>query len=292
MKYLDGLGSRARRTGHFENLEFIRQHRLVFEYVLLFLRRTYLREYENLSKPRPSVERATIWIGQERASYGLLVTPRFRDGAWENDKSEIRRFDRTYWTIGHVLKTGLVIPGVDERISFTTVDQYLAFFKNTLVRASGSTHEMEIASRYCNFVRAASDPLRVPLLIPEFRYAGIETKHQYRLDFCVIHPYEGTRVGFELSPWSTHGKITGTRNKTQAQINEEAKSNFEDEMQKAKSFFRRHGIVVLIYTDSDLSHPQTVFDDIARFLHPRQAAKQLSFKVMRDFLNYKLSGIS
>ena len=52
-------------------------------------------------------------------------------------------------------------------------------------------------------VRAAKEPLKVPLLIPEYRYEGRLPKHKYRLDFTIINPDTMDKVGFELSPWST-----------------------------------------------------------------------------------------
>lgn len=60
-------------------------------------------------KPLPS--QAAFWIGEKNADYGLLITPRFRDGDWENDKSEIRKLKSDYFTVGHVLESGLVVPG-------------------------------------------------------------------------------------------------------------------------------------------------------------------------------------
>ena len=74
------------------------------EYLNLFLRRSYLTHYEELHKTRPAVKDAEIWIGQNHADWGLLVTPRFVKGEWENDKSEIRHFRPAYWTVGHVLE--------------------------------------------------------------------------------------------------------------------------------------------------------------------------------------------
>ena len=84
----------------------LRDHKEVREWLNLFLKRTFLRNYEALSKVRPSVEEAIMWIGQENASYGLLITPRFREGQWENDKSEIRHFKSKYWTITIFCKLG------------------------------------------------------------------------------------------------------------------------------------------------------------------------------------------
>jgi len=102
------------------------------EYLDLFLRRSYLNHYEELYKKRPKVSEAEIWIGGNAADYGLLVVPRFVDGDWEIDKSEIRHFKPRYWSSGHVLKTGLVVPGNEDIMEFSTVDDYLKFFEHVL----------------------------------------------------------------------------------------------------------------------------------------------------------------
>jgi hypothetical protein len=236
---------------------------------------------------RPTVEDAEVWIGQEHASYGLLVTPRFVGGQWENDKSEIRKFPQDYWTIGHVLATGLVVPNDPDKVEFPNVKAYLTFFKNTLVRASGSVHEREVADRYVKYVLAQADPTKVPLLIPEFRYGGVTPKHKYRLDFTVIDPYTMQKVGFELSPWSSHGKLTGTKDKTTKEINAEALANFEKEMTKHKDYFRKHDVYALIYTDSDLSDPDQLFEEIKRYLVPRRLSYQLEIHALDEFHRFK-----
>jgi hypothetical protein len=264
-----------------------RDNELVRKWLDLFLERTYLRKYDELSKVRPTVEESVMWIGQENASYGILVTPRFKNGKWENDKSEIRRFKKTYWTIGHILETGLVIPEEDDVIKFADIEQYLSFFKNTLVRNSGSKHELELATRYCEFVRESESPENIPLLIPEFRYGGIDKKHKYRLDFTIINPYNMSKVGFELSPWSTHGTLTGTKNKLQKDINKEALANFEKEMKKLKSYFRTFGISILVFTDSDLADPDSLFESIKEYLNVESNPKQLEFHAIDDLLNFE-----
>lgn len=289
MNHIEKLGPKIKHSEEYKNFLLMRKHELLRRYVFLFLERTYLRNYEALSKVRPKPEEAVIWIGQERASYGLLVTPRFQDGNWENDKSMIRRFEKNYWTIGHVLETGLVVPFREEIIKFNDIEQYLTFFKNVLVRNSGSPYEMGIAERYCEFVRASVRPMDVPLLIPEFRYGGIQKNHEYRLDFCVIDPFKLSKVGFEMSPWSTHGRLTNIKGKTQAEINRLAQSNFEREMLKIKSFFRKHGIVVLVFTDTDLKDLDSVFEQIENFLKPEKASKQLRLSVLDDFMHFDVS---
>ena len=203
------------------------------------------------------VEDAEIWIGQEHANYGLLVRPRFRNGQWENDKSEIRAFPKAYWTIGHVMETGLVIPGKNKIFEFADIDQYLLFFQDTVVKEFRSKYEYEIAGHYCDYVRESADPEQVPLLIPEFRYAGLNKKHVYRLDFLTINPYTLDKVGFELSPWSTHGYLKKIGGLTQKQINGMAADNFAREMKKHRSFFKEHDVVCLIFTDDSLKDTKT-----------------------------------
>jgi hypothetical protein len=174
---------------------------------------------------------------QNNADCGLLVSPRFANGDWENDKSEIRHFQPKYWTIGHILATGLVVPGKPDIMTFSSVDDYLKFFEHVLVRGTASTHQKAVAAHYSKFVRASTTPDKVPLLIPEFRYDGRAARHKYRLDFCIIDADTMDKVGFELSPWSTHGELPGTNGKTQKEINAEASANFDREMKKQKEFF-------------------------------------------------------
>jgi hypothetical protein len=138
---------------------------------------------------------------------------------------------------------------------------------------------------YSDFARSSAAPLDVPLLIPEFRYDGRLPKHKYRLDFRLIDADTMDKVGFEFSPWPTHGLLTGTKGKTQKEINDEAQANFENEMKKHKNFFKKHGVFALIYTDSDLADPDAVFADIKTYLEPRKPAKQLSFQLLEQFFS-------
>lgn len=288
LRTLERQGTLARPgNNYYDAYLHIRNHKEVLKWLKLFLTRTYLRKYDSLSKKRPEVEEAEIWIGQKNASYGIFVTPRFKNGAWENDKSEIRHFRPKYWTVGHILETGFVIPDENERITFSNVEQYLSFFQNTLVRNSGSAHEYEIAKLYCNFVRESAVPEDVPLLIPELRYGGKEVKHEHRLDFTIIEPYTLSKVGFELSPWSTHGLLSKTKEKTQKAINEEAQANFEKEMSRLKAYFRDRGIPVIVYTDKDLQNYSRIFSEIEHYLTPTKRSRQLEFHALKDFLAFR-----
>ncbi|SMN17159.1 Type IIA topoisomerase, A subunit [uncultured Candidatus Thioglobus sp.] len=263
----------------------LKKHEAFREYILLFLKRSYLNHFDDLSKKRPAPEDSILWIGQTNANYGLLVTPRFNNGQWENDKSKIRTFKSGYWTIGHVMKTGLVIPGADKTFTFANIDQFLLFFTDTLVRNSGSQYEYALAEEYSNFVLSSKKPLDVPLLIPEFRYMGLEKRHVYRLDFMIINPFTLDKVGFELSPWSTHGYLRKTKELNQKQINELAQDNFEKEMKRHRDYFRKHEVFTLIYTDEQLKDCKKLFSEqIAQYLMPEKPATQLSFQIMEEFL--------
>ena len=285
--WLRGLKESALTDGVASDLwlwKQIKKYKVLQEYSILFLKRSFLKHFDELSKNRPPVEEAEIWIGQENANYGLLVTPRFRNGQWENDKSEIRAFPKAYWTIGHVMQTGLVIPGKDKIFKFGDIEQYLLFFQDTLVRNSGSKYEYELAGHYCDYVRSSANPELVPLLIPEFRYAGLKVKHIYRLDFMVINPYTLDKIGFELSPWSTHGYLKKIGDLTQKKINELAADNFAKEMRKHRAYFKEHGVFCLIFTDDVLKDTKALFEDeILPYLEPEKPQVQLSFEIIEEF---------
>lgn len=266
--------------GHYQT---IRSSEAAKKYFMLFLKRSFLRHYDELARKRPALDEAEVWIGQNNSDYGILITPRYRNGEWENDKSEIRHFPELYWTIGHVMRSGLIVQNDPVPMIFKSVDEYLEFFKKVLVRPSGSIYEKQISEHYINYVKSADDPKKVPLLIPEYRYIGKAKKHKYRLDFCIINPITLDKVGFELSPWSTHGLLTGTKTKTQTQINQEALSNFEAEMEKHRAYFQKYRVFTLIYTDSQLSNTGQIFEEMKKYLSLSQKIKQLEFDLMANF---------
>lgn len=275
----------AIRTTYDDLYDLLNGSKAAQEYLMLFLQRSFLKHHDELVRNRPEIKEAEWWIGQNNAHYGLLVTPRFLNGRWENDQSEIRHFKPRYWSVGHVLATGMPVPGKDKVVPFSDVDAYLTFFEDVLVRHSGSKYQIDIAARYSAFVRAASDPLAVPLLIPELRYAGLEAKHKYRLDFCIIDPFTLAKVGFELSPASSHAAIKGAKSKKQKEINAEIAVAFDKEMKKLKDFFRHRDIFTMIYTDADLADMDVVFADIAKYLAPASVPKQLNFHILGNFFS-------
>ncbi len=286
--YKDDLikrGDYAEHSNLYETYKLLQKHSVFKDYLFLFLKRVYLRNYDALSKKRPTLEDAEIYIGQNNANFGILVTPRFLEGYWENDKSEIRHFKKQYWSIGHILETGFVIPGKNDRMTFRDVPEYINFFVNVIVRNSGSKYEMEIAELYREYVLNHSRPENIPLLIPEFRYEGIDVIHKYRLDFTIIEPNDLNKIAFELSPWSTHGELTGVKALTQKEINDKASLNFGKEMKKHKDYFKRYGIFTLIYTDEDLKDTKAIFEDMKKYLEPKTSSKQLKIHILDEFFS-------
>jgi hypothetical protein len=94
------------------------------------------------------------------------------------------------------------------------------------------------------------------------------------------------KVGFELSPWSTHGYLTKIGGLTQKKINELAADNFAKEMRKHRAYFKEHGVFCLIFTDELLKDTQSLFDEeIVPYLQPEKPQVQLSFEILEEFSN-------
>jgi len=251
------------------------------KYLLIFLRRGFLNHYSELAKNRPHTNDAEIWFGVNDAHYGLLVTPRWNGKEWENDKSEIRAVNYKYWTIGHVLEVGLCIPDEDEKHFFKNVDDYLQFFYSQ-VRITKSIYQKQIAKKYMDYVRSVTMAEDTPLLIPELRFDGSGRKHRYRLDFFTTNPFTMDKIGFELSPWSSHGLLQGNK-KTLIQINAEALENFEREILKSRAYYKRYKIPILHYSNSDLANLDNVWKEMLPFLNPGEPPRHLEMKLYNEY---------
>lgn len=252
-------------------------------YVDIFLEGSFLKHYEAFCKVKPEIEESEYWFGNNADEHGLLVTPRFANGKWENDGSEIRHFKHPYWTIAHVLNVGLCPLKSSSKVEFSTLKDYLQFFERT-VRMTKSHFQLEIAKKYIEYVEKSDSPGSIPLLIPELRYDPHKIKHEYRLDFLIINPWTMSKIGFEFSPWSTHGQLTG-KGKLLKDHNEEAKANFEREMRKHKSYWRKYGIIYVVYTDEDLSDMETIWKEIKKNLELPKKNEQLDLMLIDELLS-------
>ncbi|MFA7156924.1 MAG: hypothetical protein WC123_04445 [Bacilli bacterium] len=114
-----------------------------------------------------------------------------------------------------------------------------------MVRATGSKYQKEIGEYYCDYVRNTENYKEVLFLFPELRFLGKALKHKYRLDFSIINEAEQKRIGFEISPWSSHGQLSGIKNKTQKEVNEEAAFNNYKNNHKSIEYFSEYNITAL-----------------------------------------------
>lgn len=239
------------------------------EYTYRFLERNFYRNFRERTREKPDDALWSVWFGSGNLSWGLIIAPTRRNDEWTNDKSQMRREDYTYWTVGHVLSTGLLDPNSPAPLKFQTTSDFATFYRSVLKRVSNSLYEQAICDRYLNYLSRSSSPLDEPLLIPEFRYAGKDKRHEFRLDFTVLNGHTFDFTGFELSPSSTHIRVQKAAEKTQAQLNAELAKDWEHEVSKRNAYFQTYGINVLTFADKALKDIDACFAQIEVYLRMR-----------------------
>lgn len=244
------------------------------EYILIFLERDFYRHFKERIRQKPQENLWSIWFGSETLFWGLLIAPRLVDETWENKPGRIRRVQFGYWTVGHVLRTGLVDPENGKLYTFADLNDFLTFYESILKRVSNSIYEKQIFDFYKDYIQNSADPLSEPFLIPEFRYEGLSQKHKYRLDFTILNCHTGERIGFELSPQSTHMAVAGIRSKTQADMNKDLSKKWAHEMQKRNEYFQQFGITTITFTDDDLADMNKCFQAMKYYLEKRKPEQQ------------------
>ena len=162
------------RGGALSDLLTLFSDKDIREYTELFLERNFIKNYLSRVRNKPEESLWKIWFGNE-VVFGLFIAPaRCPDGSIRIDRSEIRRAGYNYWTIGHVLYTGLYDPEGNSFYHFGDVGEFIRFYEGILKRLSKSSYEKEVYARYIDFLRHSSDIYSEPFLIPEFRYEGLE----------------------------------------------------------------------------------------------------------------------
>ncbi|OCQ44824.1 topoisomerase II [Aeromonas veronii] len=259
------------------NREYFLMHALqdtiLREYLFLFLARNFYRNFKERIRSKPDESLWSIWFGGGNLVWGLLISPEMRNDDWAIDKSEIRRSDFNFWTIRHVMKTGLIDPESKEPIKFNKPDDFIQFYRSVLKRVSNSLYEKAIAERYIEYLKKSLAPYEEPFLIPELRYAGKESKHKYRLDYTILNPYTMELVGFEISPASTHMSVPKIRDVKKVDMNRDLTEQWKKEMDKRNDYFSKFGITTITFTDEDLKDIDACFDIIAKYLSARGMPK-------------------
>lgn len=254
----------------------------IFYYTHKFLERNFFKNLNARLRLKPDENLWAIWFGYE-LTYGLIIAPKKMIDKWGTDKSEIRKANYSYWTIGHIMETGLIDPTLNDPIKFNFLNELLTFYQSVLKRLSKSEYEQQIYDIYVEYIKSSKDPLNEPFLIPEFRYAGLIKKHEYRLDFTVLNQHTVDFVGIELSPASSHMKISDLRQK-QTLANQEIKEKWEKEMTKRNKYFDSFGITTKTFTDSNLKEMNLCFQQIKNILEKRPK-NPTSIKIQRDRLH-------
>lgn len=255
-----------------ELLRFVKDS-VVRDYIFNFLVRNFYREFIPRTRAKPDEILWQLWFGDNKLVWGLIIAPAYRDNGWTNDRSEVRRADYSYWTVGHVFKTGLIDPTSKNTITWSDTGQFIDFYRSVLKRLSNPTYEQGIAERYVQYLQKSSNIYDEPFLIPELRYAGLEKEHKHRLDFAVLNSHTMKSIGFELSPSSTHQAISGLRSKTQQEVNQELARQWKKEMTKRNEYFNNFGVSIVTFTDDDLQDLDSCFLQIEHFLKQRSTTR-------------------
>lgn len=254
----------------FRNYRLI-QDKEIRDFVQIFLERNFYKRLHERTRSKPSENLWSIWFGYQ-LTYGLLISPVKRDGHWTNDKSEIRRAEYSYWTIGHVLTEGFVDPLLGKPYKFKSLDELIVFYQSILKRLSVSVYEHAFYDMYIDYLKKSKNVEEEPLLIPEIRYAGLEKKHIHRLDFTILNVHTSEYTGFELSPASTHMSVANLKEK-QYKVNEELSEKWGKEMQKRNDYFKDFNITIITFTDSTLQSIVECFQVVKEKLIARKINK-------------------
>lgn len=266
------------------------QDPLIRDYMFNFLVRNFYREFVPRTRAKPNEILWQLWFGDNnKLIWGLVIAPAYRDNGWTNDRSEVRRADYSYWTVGHVLKTGLVDPTSRKTITWSNPEQFIDFYRSVLKRLSNPTYEQGIADRYIKYLQKSPNIHDEPFLIPELRYAGLERVHKYRLDFAVLNSHVMKSTGFELSPSSTHQSVSGIRDKTQQEINQELAQQWDKEMTKRNEYFSNFEIPIVTFTDNNLQDLDGCFARIEYYLAQRSPVRISLVDAISKVENFKFT---
>lgn len=240
-------------------------------YVRLFLERNFYRNLRERTRNKPEEQLWSVWFGYN-VIFGLLIAPLNVGGKWIIDKSEIRRAEYEYWTLGHVFKVGLIDNDSTTTFNISNFEEFKKIYLSIFKKLSNSKYEKLVYERYIKYLSDSNNIDDEPFLIPEVRYAGFEHEHKYRLDFTILNPHTQQYIGFEISPSSSHMNIQGYKEK-QKEVNEELSMKWNKEMTKRNEYFNTFGITTITFTEKMLENFDNCWGQIEKFLKSRSPEK-------------------
>ena len=250
--YVESTLQKLIEADHPEIGILIKQDKQFLEFIRYRLKKIYYENEDALKRIRPNhynEDELTVWFGDNCNIYGLLVAPRFWNGKWENDKSEVHKARFTYFTIEHVMTTGLVRPDSCLPLKFKDINSLFGIYKD-IVKSTSSPYQYEFTEHYIEYVGKSQEPLKIPFIIPEYRFNGTEEYHKYRIDFYIKNFHQSKinkfcEIGIELSPKSTH-------------------KDYDKDCMKTREYYYQKSISIIPYSDEKLKDCKGIFEEVAR----------------------------
>lgn len=240
------------------------------EYFAVYLEHYFEKHRKVLSKIKPKNEMYELWFGENNHCYGLMITPTFRDVSWseieqwENDKSEIRKVGFRYWSVAHILKTGVIDKNTNELIRFDNIEMLIEFYYKNFYLTAQSEYEKEIMLRYFDVLRNNTNYNDIAFLIPELRFKK-DKLHKYRLDFTIASAEEPNRnIGFEISPNIGHAHKSDIDKKTIQEIKQDQIELWNKEMGKRNDFAEKFDLHIKTFVQNELRDIDSCFEVIKK----------------------------
>ena len=255
-------------------LSLIMKNNILQEYALKLLEKNFYKNYDARTRVKPTKKQEILWFGSKN-KYAIYITPVSRNNTIVNDRSEIRRVKFKYWSIGHIMTTGIYDCTNNKIIKFETYKDLINFFI-TLSKDAHYKYELPIFNLYIKYLENKYNHCindknidftnnSEPILIPELRFDGEQSNHKYRMDFTILNSNINRYYSFEISPTSSH-MYTSTPYESHESKNE-LKGKWNKEMSKRNEYLYDFDICTITFTDTHLKDIQNCFNKILEYIN-------------------------
>lgn len=249
-------------------LDLLFHNESFISYLLLYLQRNFYIHYKERTRKKVSEFNYVVHFGDNNHLKSLYVSPyktkqniaTTSGSNWQNKMSEVLKVDFEYFSIGHLLKTGIVV-NKNKLETFNSFDDVLSFYEN-LYEIAHPANERPFIRLYIDYikeVKARKDTqqlLDTPLLIPEFRYKEDAIRHEYRIDFLIINCTQDEYYGIDLSPTNTHVR------------SETINKDWNKETTRLTKFVDKYHLHPYYFADNELCDISNCFNMIKKYLIP------------------------